>query len=35
MTAFEIGITLTAGDKLVAYASSASALCVMLYGSEA
>jgi hypothetical protein len=35
MTAFEIGITLTTGDRLVAYASTASALCVMLYGSEA
>lgn len=34
MTAFEIGLTLTAGDKLVAYSSSASALCVILYGSE-
>ena len=35
VTAFELPITLTAGDKLVAYASIASALCVVCYGSEA
>jgi len=33
--AFELPFTLTSGDKLVAYSSVASALCVMLYGSEA
>lgn len=31
----ELAITLTAGDKLVAQGSTASALCVTVYGSEA
>lgn len=30
----ELPITLTAGDKLVAQGSAASALCVTLYGSD-
>lgn len=31
----ELAITLTAGDKLIAQGSTASALCVTVYGSEA